>query len=144
MVHGGKTASVRTSVTEGSARYQAGSVFRVPRARLIARWPRFIERRECTTETVFRRWFFAAVIARYRLLIARTFELARDERSLDRFGERSSLDENAKKRGGDQHGASISYRRQPTGCPTISPSDYRRSIERSFLQEVTATIVGEL
>ena len=63
-------------------------MFRVPRARLIARWPRFIGRGECTTETVFRRWFFAAVIARYRLLIARTFQLTRDGRSLEQFGER--------------------------------------------------------
>lgn len=29
---------------QGSTRYRAGSVFRMPRARLIARWPRFIGR----------------------------------------------------------------------------------------------------
>lgn len=67
----------------------------MPRARLIARRRRFIGRGESTTETVFRRSFFAAVIARYRLLIARTLE---PTVQVDRFGERPR-DENAKKRG---------------------------------------------
>lgn len=64
----------------------------MPRARLIARWPRFIGRGERTTETVFRRSFFAPVIARYRLLIARY-----SRPTVHRFGERSR-DENAMKR----------------------------------------------
>lgn len=64
----------------------------MPRARLIARWPRFIGRGERTTETVFRRSFFAPVIARYRLLIARY-----SRPTVHRFGERSR-DENARKR----------------------------------------------
>ena len=95
MARRGKTASVRTLGDQGSTRYQAGSVFRMPRARLIARWPRFIGHRdESTTETVFRRSFFAAVIARYRLLIART--LGPRCRFTD-LGERGR-DENATKR----------------------------------------------
>lgn len=95
MEHGAERKDSIGSYVHGdqrSTRYRAGSVFRMPRARLIARWPRFIGRGERTTETVFRRSFFAPVIARYRLLIARY-----SRPTVHRFGERSR-DENARKR----------------------------------------------